>query len=143
MTHFVACPSPAPRRSATLPSGRLPPAQVSVLDKSRSDWREFKAGDEAVEEELEVHKRSAGQVRRRRRRQRWRRRQVPGQQGRPGPVSATSPGPLSALHAPLPPSLCPPQYLDKQAFLKGTELAQYERERDQRLGADVRNRGRL
>lgn len=40
----------------------------------------------------------------------------------------------------LPPS---PQYLDKQAFLQAAELRAYERERDQRLASDVRNRGRL
>jgi hypothetical protein len=34
-------------------------------------------------------------------------------------------------------------YLDRQAFLKKVELAEYEKERDQRLASDVRNRGRL
>ena len=35
------------------------------------------------------------------------------------------------------------KYLDRQDFLKRAELREYEKERDQRLGADVRNRGRL
>ena len=35
------------------------------------------------------------------------------------------------------------QYLDKVDFLKRAELAQYEKERDARLGSDVRNRGRM
>jgi hypothetical protein len=35
------------------------------------------------------------------------------------------------------------QYLDKVDFLKRAELAEYEKERDLRLGADVRSRGRL
>jgi hypothetical protein len=69
--------------------------KVSVLDKTRSDWREFKRSDDAVEEELEAHKRSGA------------------------------------------------AFLDRQAFLSRAELAEYERERDQRLGSNVRNRGRL
>ncbi len=36
--------------------------QVTVLDKSRSDWKDFKQADDSIEEELEVHKRSGGQV---------------------------------------------------------------------------------
>jgi hypothetical protein len=35
------------------------------------------------------------------------------------------------------------QYLDRQEFLKRTELREYELERDKRLAADVRTRGRL
>lgn len=35
------------------------------------------------------------------------------------------------------------QYLDKQDFLKRAELREYEQERDKRLAADVRLRGRL
>eukprot|EP00887_Chlorella_sp_A99_P001534 scaffold8.g1534.t1 len=35
--------------------------KVTVLDKSRADWKDFKKGDEAVEEELEMHKRSGAQ----------------------------------------------------------------------------------
>jgi hypothetical protein len=35
---------------------------VTVLDKSRADWKDFKQGDETVEEELEMHKRSGDQV---------------------------------------------------------------------------------
>ena len=69
--------------------------KVTVLDKSRLDWKDYKKKDETVEEELEAHKRSGG------------------------------------------------TYLEKQAFLKGAELAEYERERDARLASDVRNRGRL
>jgi hypothetical protein len=69
--------------------------KATTLDKTRSDWREFKAGDGGVEAELEAHKRSGA------------------------------------------------AYLEKQAFLKQAELAEYERERDQRLNSDVRNRGRL
>lgn len=39
------------------------PTQVTVLDKSRADWKDFKKGDDAVEEELEMHKRSGDQAR--------------------------------------------------------------------------------
>ena len=35
------------------------------------------------------------------------------------------------------------QYLDRQEFLKRTELREYELERDKRLASDVRTRGRL
>lgn len=38
------------------------PKKVNVLDKTRSDWTEFKAGDEAIDAELEAHKRSGSQV---------------------------------------------------------------------------------
>lgn len=34
--------------------------KVTVLDKSRSDWKDFKKTDDQVEEELEAHKRSGG-----------------------------------------------------------------------------------
>lgn len=69
--------------------------KVTVLDKSRADWKDFKKTDDALEDELEMHKRSGD------------------------------------------------QYLDKQSFLKDAELREYEKERDRRLGADMRNRGRL
>ncbi len=36
--------------------------QVTVLDKSRSDWKEFKGTNEELEEELETYKKSAGTV---------------------------------------------------------------------------------
>ena len=36
-------------------------AQVTVLDKSRSDWKDYKKSDEGVDEELEMHKRSGAQ----------------------------------------------------------------------------------
>ncbi len=39
------------------------PCQVTVLDKSRADWKDFKKTDETIEEELEMHKRSGDQVR--------------------------------------------------------------------------------
>jgi hypothetical protein len=35
------------------------------------------------------------------------------------------------------------QYLDKVDFLKRAELKVYEKERDARLGSDMRSRGRL
>lgn len=35
------------------------------------------------------------------------------------------------------------KYLDRVDFLQRAELREYEKERDARLGADVRNRGRL
>ena len=35
------------------------------------------------------------------------------------------------------------KYLDKVDFLKRAELRQYEKERDARLGGDVRSRARL
>ena len=66
-----------------------------MLDKTKMDWNELKAGDAALEEELEAHKRSGA------------------------------------------------QYLDKQEFLKRTELREYELERDKRLASDMRTRGRL
>ena len=69
--------------------------KVTVLDKSRLDWKDFKKTDDAVEEELEAHKRSGA------------------------------------------------TYLEKKAFLGRADLAEYERERDQKLASDVRNRGRL
>jgi hypothetical protein len=69
--------------------------KVTVLDKSQSDWKKFKKTDDALEAELEAHKRSGA------------------------------------------------TYLERQEFLGKTELAEYERERDQRLASDVRSRGRL
>ena len=38
------------------------PKKVTVLDKTRSDWTEFKSTDADIDAELEAHKRSAGQV---------------------------------------------------------------------------------
>ena len=35
------------------------------------------------------------------------------------------------------------KYLDKVDFLKRAELREYEKERDARLGGDIRSRGRL
>jgi hypothetical protein len=69
--------------------------KVTVLDKSRVDWKDYKKTDDTVEEELEAHKRSGT------------------------------------------------TYLEKKEFLSKADLAEYERERDQRLASDVRNRGRL
>ena len=69
--------------------------KVTVLDKSKLDWKDYKKTDDTVEEELEAHKRSGA------------------------------------------------TYLGKQEFLSKADLAEYERERDQRLASDVRNRGRL
>lgn len=68
---------------------------VSVLDKTRIDWQQYKKTADGVEEELEEYKKSDK------------------------------------------------RYLDKVAFLKDAELRQYEKERDARLAADVRTRGRL
>lgn len=69
--------------------------KVTVLDKSRLDWKDYKKTDDQVQEELEVHKRSGA------------------------------------------------TYLGKKEFLGRAEVKEYERERDQRLASDVRNRGRL
>jgi hypothetical protein len=69
--------------------------KVTVLDKSRIDWKDYKKTDDTVDEELEAHKRSGT------------------------------------------------TYLEKKEFLSKADLAEYERERDQRLASDVRNRGRL
>jgi len=69
--------------------------KVSVLDKSRDDWKNFKKSNTKIEEELELHKKSSD------------------------------------------------KYLEKQEFLQKAELRQYELERDKRLAADVRTRGRL
>lgn len=35
--------------------------QVNVLDKSRSDWKDLKKGNQGLEEELETHKKSNDQ----------------------------------------------------------------------------------
>lgn len=93
--------------STTSPVSLLPPPQhhplaamllclqVSVLDKTKLDWQDYKATDKGVQEELEQHRRSDK------------------------------------------------QYLERQEFLKRTELREYELERDKRLASDVRLRGRL
>lgn len=36
--------------------------KVTVLDKSRADWKDYKQADDSIEEELEMHKRSGDQV---------------------------------------------------------------------------------
>ncbi|EFN58400.1 hypothetical protein CHLNCDRAFT_19583 [Chlorella variabilis] len=35
--------------------------KVTVLDKSRADWKDFKKADDTIDEELEMHKRSGDQ----------------------------------------------------------------------------------
>lgn len=45
-----------------LPAPSPPRVQVTVLDKSRADWKDFKKTDDTIEEELEMHKRSGDQV---------------------------------------------------------------------------------
>ena len=60
--------------------------QANVLDRSRTDWDQFKSADQHVDEELEAYKRSGA------------------------------------------------KYLDRQDFMQRTELRQYEKDRDQRLG---------
>jgi len=72
-----------------------PTKKVTVMDKSKSDWKDFKSTDDRVLEELEAHKKSGG------------------------------------------------TYLEKKDFLAAADLKAYEKERDARLGSDVRNRGRL
>ena len=72
-----------------------PAKKVTVMDKSKSDWKEFKTNDDQILEELEAHKKSGA------------------------------------------------TYIEKKDFLLAADVKQYEKERDQRLGADVRNRGRL
>lgn len=72
-----------------------PAKKVTVMDKSKSDWKDYKTKDDQVLEELEAHKKSGG------------------------------------------------TYLEKKDFLASADLKAYEKERDARLGADVRNRGRL
>lgn len=72
-----------------------PAKKVTVMDKSKSDWKDFKFKDDKVLEELEAHKKSGG------------------------------------------------TYLEKKDFLAAADVKAYEKERDARLGADVRNRGRL
>jgi Bucentaur or craniofacial development len=39
-------------------------------------------------------------------------------------------------------SLCTHRFVDKQDFLMRSEVREYEKERDARLNADVRNRSR-
>lgn len=39
-------------------------------------------------------------------------------------------------------SLCARRFVDKQNFLMRSEVREYEKERDARLNADVRNRSR-
>ncbi len=72
-----------------------PAKKVTVMDKSKSDWKEFKTKDDQILEELEAHKKSGA------------------------------------------------TYLGKKDFLAAADVKQYEKERDLKLGADVRNRGRL
>ena len=72
-----------------------PAKKVTVMDKSKSDWKEFKTNDDQVLEELEAHKKSGA------------------------------------------------TYIEKKDFLLAADVKQYEKERDARLGSDVRNRGRL
>lgn len=72
-----------------------PAKKVTVMDKSKSDWKEFKTTDDQILEELEAHKKSGG------------------------------------------------TYLGKKDFLAAADVKQYEKERDLKLGSDVRNRGRL
>ena len=72
-----------------------PTKKVTVMDKSKSDWKDFKSNDDRVLEELEAHKKSGG------------------------------------------------TFLEKKDFLAAADLKAYEKERDARLGSDVRNRGRL
>ena len=43
----------------------------------------------------------------------------------------------------VPAPACLPACLLLQGFLKRAELREYEKERDQRLASDIRNRGRL
>lgn len=54
---------PCLRNCPSHPITARPPCQVTVLDKSRADWKDFKKTDETIEEELEMHKRSGDQVR--------------------------------------------------------------------------------
>jgi len=65
------------------------------MDKTRTDWSGFKTTNKAVDEELEVYRKSGD------------------------------------------------KYLDKKAFLQRAEVTEYEKERDARLGSDIRSRGRL
>ena len=39
-----------------------PAKKVTVMDKSKSDWKEFKTTDDQILEELEAHKKSGGDV---------------------------------------------------------------------------------
>lgn len=57
----LAAPAGRPAREAAPPPPYMLLPQVTVLDKSRADWKDYKKGDEVVEEELELHKRSGGQ----------------------------------------------------------------------------------
>jgi hypothetical protein len=72
-----------------------PARKVTVMDKSKSDWKDFKTKDDQILEELEAHKKSGA------------------------------------------------TYLGKKDFLAAADVKQYEKERDLKLGSDVRNRGRL
>lgn len=58
----LPCGPPLPGPPPPPLSSAPPPGQVTVLDKSRADWKDYKKKDETVEEELEMHKRSADQV---------------------------------------------------------------------------------
>uniref|UniRef100_A0A7S0V343 BCNT-C domain-containing protein n=1 Tax=Polytomella parva TaxID=51329 RepID=A0A7S0V343_9CHLO len=69
--------------------------KTTVLEKTRSDWKDFKSQNVTVDDELEAYKRSND------------------------------------------------QFLERQEFLKRTELREYETERDKKLASDIRTRGRL
>ena len=113
-----------------------------MLDKSRSDWKDFKGANEQLEEELETYKKSSGTVGghgRRAGRQALGGRAVGRRMAQPSWSAQTTPF-LTQLRA-----LCPLllQYLEKKEFLQRAELREYEQERDKRLASDVRTRGRL
>ena len=94
----LAAANPVGRKKAGLDAvlDQIAPAKkVTVMDKSKSDWKEFKTNDDQVLEELEAHKKSGA------------------------------------------------TYIEKKDFLLAADVKQYEKERDARLGSDVRNRGRL
>ena len=115
---------------------------MTVLDKSRADWGQYKKADETVQEELQAHGRSADQARPPLAGERFFSLLPPllpptGLRNAPCPL-AFGTRPLTGARPP-----APAQYLERQAFLKSAELRQYEQERDARLGSDIRNRGRL
>lgn len=139
-----------------------------MLDKSKADWQQMKATDAQLEEELEAHKKSGGQyldkVRPRAAGQaRW---GVRCAAAVAACVAAAAPRRTRCLVRACLRAAAPAQHSGRSPvppwtptharahtaartvrpqvdFLKRAELREYEKERDQRLAADVRNRGRL
>jgi hypothetical protein len=133
------------RGAAGPPAPARPAAQVSVLDKTKADWSEFKVGPcgggGLATGHAPTRPHAAGPAGPRRLRKAPR--------GQPPACDpARPPARPQASHTAVDEELeahkrSGAAYLEKQDFLKRAELAAYEKERDARLASDVRTRGRL